>query len=402
MDLRFTPEEIAFRDEVRAFMQSALPKSIRSKMIEGQRLGKEDLVAWQRILNAKGWAVPHWPQEWGGTDWGPVKTYLFRDEMQQAPAPEPLPFGVSMVGPVIIAFGNEAQKKRYLPRIANLDDWWAQGFSEPGAGSDLASLRTTARRDGEHYIVNGQKTWTTLAQYADWIFCLVRTDAAAKKQEGISFLLIDMKTPGITVRPIQTIDGGYEVNEVFFDDVKVPAENLVGEENKGWNYAKFLLGNERTGIARIGISKSRIRRLKELAALEQAGGRPLLADERFRAKIAAVEIELKALEMTQLRVVAAERHRGGSNKPDPASSILKIKGSEIQQTITELLLEVVGPYALPDQIPHADTERWNEPPVGPDWAGTLAPAYFNYRKTSIYGGSNEIQKQIIAKAILGL
>ena len=314
MDLRFTPEEIAFRDEVRAFMQSALPKSTRTKMIEGQRLGKEDLVAWQRILNAKGWAVPHWPKQWGGTGWGPVQIYLFRDEMQQAPAPEPLPFGVNMVGPVIIAFGNEAQKKHYLPRIANLDDWWAQGFSEPGAGSDLASLRTTARRDGNHYIVNGQKTWTTLAQYADWIFCLVRTDPAAKKQEGISFLLIDMKTPGITVRPIQTIDGGYEVNEVFFDDVKVPAENLVGEENKGWNYAKFLLGNERTGIARVGISKSRIRRLKELAALEQSAGKPLLADPRFRAKIAAVEIELKALEMTQLRVVAAERNRSGKQQ----------------------------------------------------------------------------------------
>ena len=402
MDLRFTPEEIAFRDEVRAFIKSALPKSIRAKMIEGQRLAKEDLVAWQRILNAKGWAVPHWPKQWGGTGWGQVQIYLFRDEMQQAPAPEPLPFGANMVGPVIIAFGNEAQKKRYLPRIANLDDWWAQGFSEPGAGSDLASLRTTARRDGNHYIVNGQKTWTTLAQYADWIFCLVRTDPAAKKQEGISFLLIDMKTPGITVRPIQTIDGAYEVNEVFFDDVKVPVENLVGEENKGWNYAKFLLGNERSGIARVGISKSRIRRLKELAALERSAGKPLLADPRFRAKIAAVEIELKALEMTQLRVVAAERNRGGSNKPDPASSILKIKGSEIQQTITELLLEVVGPYALPDQVPHDDSERWNEPPIGPDWAGPLAPQYFNYRKTSIYGGSNEIQKNIIAKAILGL
>ncbi len=402
MDLRFTPEENAFRAEVRAFMKEKLPPAIRTKMIEGQHLGKEDLVAWQRILNAKGWAVPHWPKEWGGTDWGPVEIYLFRDEMQQAPAPEPLPFGVNMVGPVIIAFGNETQKKRYLPRIANLDDWWAQGFSEPGAGSDLASLRTTARRDGDHYIVNGQKTWTTLAQYADWIFCLVRTDPVAKKQAGISFLLIDMKTPGITVRPIQTIDGGYEVNEVFFDDVKVAAENLVGEENKGWNYAKFLLGNERSGIARVGISKSRIRRLKELAALELSAGKPLIADERFRAKIAAVEIELKALEMTQLRVVAAERSRNGNNKPDPASSILKIKGSEIQQTITELLLEVVGPYALPDQTPHDDDERWNEPPVGPEWAGPLAPPYFNYRKTSIYGGSNEIQKNIIAKAILGL
>jgi pimeloyl-CoA dehydrogenase large subunit len=402
MDLRFTPEELAFRDEVRAFFRANLPESIRTKLVAGKHLAKDDIVTWQRTLNKKGWAVANWPVERGGTGWTPVQQYIFQEELQLTPAPQPLGFGVTMVGPVMIAFGSEEQKKRFLPRIANLDDWWCQGFSEPGAGSDLASLMTQAKRDGDHYIVNGQKTWTTLAQFADWIFCLVRTDPAAKKQEGISFLLIDMKSPGITVRPIQTIDGGHEVNEVFFDDVRVPAGNLVGEENKGWNYAKFLLGNERTGIARIGISKSRIRRLKELAAIEQAGGKPLLADERFRAKIAAVEIELKALEMTQLRVVAAERHRSGSNKPDPASSILKIKGSEIQQTITELLLEVVGPYALPDQIPHADTERWNEPPVGPDWAGTLAPAYFNYRKTSIYGGSNEIQKQIIAKAILGL
>src|SRR5271163_18404 len=402
MDLRFTPEEIAFRDEVRTFFHGNLPDGIRTKLVEGKHLAKDDIISWQRILNKRGWAVANWPVQWGGTGWTAVQQYIFQDELQQTPAPQPLGFGVTMVGPVMIAFGSEAQKRRFLPRIANLDDWWCQGFSEPGAGSDLASLRTQAKRDGDHYIVNGQKTWTTLAQFADWIFCLMRTDPAAKKQEGISFLLIDMRTPGITVRPIQTIDGGYEVNEVFFDDVKVPAENLVGEENKGWNYAKFLLGNERSGIARVGISKSRIRRLKELAALEQANGKPLLADERFRAKIAAVEIELKALEMTQLRVVAAERQRDGKDKPDPASSILKIKGSEIQQAITELLLEVVGPYALPDQIPHADTERWNEPPVGPDWAGPLAPQYFNYRKTSIYGGSNEIQKQIIAKAILGL
>ncbi|MGB7098458.1 MAG: pimeloyl-CoA dehydrogenase large subunit [Xanthobacteraceae bacterium] len=399
MDLRFTPEETAFRDEVRAFMKEKLPAAIRNKLIEGRRLGKDDLVDWQRILNAKGWAVPHWPKEWGGTGWGPVEIYLFRDEMQQAPAPEPLPFGVNMLGPVLIAFGSDEQKKKFLPRIANLDDWWCQGFSEPGSGSDLASLKTSAKRVDGHYVVNGQKTWTTLAQYADWIFCLVRTDPAVKKQEGISFLMIDMKTPGITVRPIQTIDGGHEVNEVFFDDVKVPAENLIGQENKGWDYAKFLLGNERTGIARIGASKARIRRLKELAGLEQAGGKPLMADERFRAKIIAVEVELKALEMTELRVVAA---RSKSNKPDPASSILKIKGSEIQQSITELLLEVVGPYALPDQTPHDESERWNEPPIGPDWAGPLAPQYFNYRKTTIYGGSNEIQKNIIAKAILGL
>ncbi|HEX2653685.1 MAG TPA: pimeloyl-CoA dehydrogenase large subunit [Xanthobacteraceae bacterium] len=401
MDLRFTPEEIAFRDEVRAFMRSALPDTIRNKLTEGRRLAKNDIVTWQRILNAKGWAVPHWPVEWGGTGWTPVQQYLFLDEMQQAPAPQPLQFGVNMVGPVIIAFGSEAQKRRFLPRIANIDDWWCQGFSEPGAGSDLASLKTSAKRDGDYYVVNGQKTWTTLAQYADWIFCLVRTDATAKKQEGISFLLIDMKTPGVMVRPIVTVDGGREVNEVFFDDVRVPIENLIGEENKGWNYAKFLLGNERTGIARIGISKERIKRLKQLAALERAGDRALIEDERFAAKIAAIEVELKALEMTQLRVVAAERN-GHDNKPDPKSSILKIKGSEIQQAITELLLEVVGPYALPYQPEYLEDDRWNEPPVGPEWSPALAPAYFNMRKVSIYGGANEIQKNIIAKAILGL
>jgi len=401
MDLRFTPEELAFRDEVRTFMRTALPADIRSKLVEGRRLKKDDLVVWQRILNAKGWAAPHWPAEWGGRNWTPTEHYIFLEELQQAPAPPPLAFGVTMVGPVIIAFGSDAQKKRFLPRIANLDDWWCQGFSEPGSGSDLASLKTSAKRVNGNYVINGQKTWTTTAQYADWIFCLVRTNPATKKQEGISFILIDMKTPGVTVRPIVTIDGGREVNEVFFDDVKVPAENLVGQENKGWDYAKFLLGNERTGIARVGMSKERIRRLRELAALERADERPLIEDERFRAKIAAVEVELKALEMTQLRVVAAERNRKG-NRPDPASSILKIKGSEIQQTISELLLEVVGPYALPYQPEYLDEERWNEPPVGPDWAPSLAPTYFNMRKVSIYGGTNEIQKNIIAKAILGL
>jgi pimeloyl-CoA dehydrogenase large subunit len=402
MDLRFTADELTFRDEVRTFMRTALPAEIRRKLVEGRRLKKDDLVVWQRILNAKGWAVPHWPAEWGGRDWTPTQHYIFLEELQQAPAPPPLGFGVTMVGPVIIAFGSETQKKRFLPRIANLDDWWCQGFSEPGSGSDLASLKTSAKRDGAEYVVNGQKTWTTTAQHADWIFCLVRTDpTAAKRQEGISFLLMDMKSPGITVRPIVTIDGGAEVNEVFFDDVRVPSENLVGQENKGWDYAKFLLGNERTGIARVGMSKERIRRLRELATLERADDRPLIEDERFRAKIAAVEVELKALEMTQLRVVAAERTRKG-NKPDPASSILKIKGSEIQQTISELLLEVVGPYALPYQPEYLDDERWNEPPVGPDWAPSLAPTYFNMRKVSIYGGTNEIQKNIIAKAILGL
>jgi pimeloyl-CoA dehydrogenase large subunit len=402
MDLRFTDEELKFRDEVRTFFKENLPPAIREKLKEGRHTSKDELVEWTRILNKKGWAVSHWPKEYGGTGWTPVQQYIFLDELQQAPAPSPLPFGVSMVGPVIYTFGSDAQKKQFLPRIANLDDWWCQGFSEPGAGSDLASLKTKAERDGDHYVINGQKTWTTLAQHADWIFVLARTDmSAAKKQEGISFILIDMKTPGITVRPIITIDGSAEVNEVFFDDVRVPVENRVGEENKGWDYAKFLLGNERVGIARVGVSKERLRRIRELASAQMDHGRPLIEVPRFREKLVAIEIELKALEMTQLRVVAAEAKRT-KGKPDPASSILKIKGSEIQQATTELLMEVVGPYALPYRQEHEEEEGWNEPPVGPDWASTIAPTYFNTRKVSIYGGSNEIQKNIIAKAILGL
>ncbi len=399
MDLKFSEEERAFREEVRSFVSSALPDDISRKMIEGLSLSKDDIVAWQRILNNKGWAVPSWPVEWGGPGWNAIRTYIFYEELQAAPAPLPLPFGVQMVGPVIYTFGNEEQKRRFLPRIANIDDWWCQGFSEPGAGSDLASLRTSARREGDHYVVNGQKTWTTLAQYADWIFCLVRTDAKAeKRQQGISFLLIDMRTPGITVHPIKTIDGGQEINEVFFDDVKVPVENLVGEENRGWDYAKFLLGNERSGIARVGLSKERIRRIKELASLEQDGRGRLIDQTRFRERLAEVEVELKALEITQLRVVAAEAKRG-KGKPDPASSILKIKGSQIQQATTELMMEIAGPFAMP--FAEERGEGANEPPVRPDWAASIAPTYFNWRKISIYGGTNEIQKNIIAKAILG-
>ena len=399
MDLSFTPEENAFRDEVRTFFKENLPKDIRDKLVAGLHATKEDMIRWTRILNKKGWAVPHWPVEYGGTGWTPVQQYIFLEEQMLAPAPQMLAFGVSMVGPVIYTFGSEEQKKKYLPAIANLDTWWSQGFSEPGAGSDLAGLRTTARREGDFYIVNGQKTWTTLGQHGDMIFMLVRTDPNAKKQEGISFLLIDMKSPGITVKPIITIEGGHEVNEVFFDDVKVPVENLVGKENKGWDYAKFLLGNERVGIARVGASKERIRRIKQLASAELDGDTPLIENQRFREKLASIEVELKALEMTQLRVVAAERTRE-KGKPDPASSILKIKGSELQQAITELALEVAGPYIAPYRQETHD--GWNEPPAGPEWASPLAPAYFNYRKVSIYGGSNEIQKNIIAKAILGL
>ncbi len=397
MNLSFTPEETAFRERMREFFTTEIPLSIREHIQRGEHVPRADQVRAQQIMNAAGLAVPHWPAAWGGQDWTPVQIYIWQDEMQQACVPPPLGFNANMVGPVIAQFGSEAQKQQFLPATANLDIWWCQGFSEPGAGSDLASLRTSAVRDGDHYVVNGQKTWTTLAQYADWIFCLCRTDPAAKKQQGISFILIDMKTPGITVRPIVTIDGGREVNEVFFDDVRVPVENLVGEENKGWNYAKFLLGNERTGIARVGVSKARIRRIKQLAALERVGDLPLIDEPHFREKIAAVEVELKALEMTQLRVVADE-HKREKGKPNPASSILKLKGSEIQQATTELLMDVVGPYVLP----YDDSEDGsNEPPVGPDYAAEAAPTYFNWRKISIYGGSNEIQRNIVAKAILG-
>jgi pimeloyl-CoA dehydrogenase large subunit len=402
MDLNLSPEETAFRDEVRAFIKAELSPETQQKMILGREIGKHDFVEWQRKLDEKGWAVPHWPAEYGGKNWSPMQEYIFLDELQQAPAPSPLPFNVSMVGPVIATFGSEDQKKKFLPDTASLKIWWCQGFSEPGAGSDLAGLKTTARREGDFYIINGQKTWTTLAQYADWIFVLARTNPQAeKKQQGISFILVDMKTPGVTVRPIQLIDGGREVNEVWFDEVKVPAENLVGEENRGWDYAKFLLGNERMGIARIGISKQRIRRIKELATLERYGDTQLLDQPWFREKLANVEIELKALEITQLRVVAEARKRGKHGVPDPNSSILKIKGSELQQATTELMMDVVGPYIVPFPESMDDEDRGNQPPIGPDYAASAAPSYFNNRKVTIYGGSNEIQRGIIAKAILG-
>ncbi|MEY9981457.1 pimeloyl-CoA dehydrogenase large subunit [Bradyrhizobium yuanmingense] len=395
MNLAFTNEERAFREEVHQFLDETVPPEMRRKLVEGAQLCKSEMVAWWRMLNNKGWCVSHWPKEHGGTGWSPVQHYIFREELQMYPAPVPLAFGVAMVGPVIYTFGSEAQKKHFLPRIANMDDWWCQGFSEPGSGSDLASLKTKADRRGAKYVINGQKTWTTLAQYADMIFCLCRTDPIAKKQAGISFILVDMRSKGVTVRPIQTIDGGYEVNEVFFDDVEVPLENLVGEENKGWHYAKFLLANERTGIARVGVSKERLRRIKELASKFMSGGRPLLEDPAFRERLAVCEVELKALELTQLRVVAGESNHD-KGMPNPASSVLKIKGSEIQQTTTELLMEVIGPFAAP-YCEHPDSS--NE---ATDWTAQIAQSYFNNRKVSIYGGSNEIQRNIISKAVLGL
>ena len=398
MDLRFTPEEIAFREEARRFFRTEIPAEIRAKVSEGRTLKREDYVASQRILDAKGWAATGWPVEHGGQPWTPVQRYIFMEELMQAAVPLPLQFNIHMVGPVIATFGSEAQKKRFLPRARSLEDWWCQGFSEPGAGSDLAALKTRAVREGDHYVVDGQKTWTTLGQYADWIFCLVRTDPAAKKQQGISFLLIDMKSPGVTVRPIITIDGRHEVNEVFFDAVRVPVENLVGEENRGWDYAKFLLANERAGIARIGMSKERLARVKRLARSTPAGEGAMWDDADFRARVAAVEIELKALEMTQLRVVAAQATRDPA-RPDPASSILKIKGSELQQATTELLLELAGP-AAPAQ--RGEGVAPNDLETLAAWADMAAPVYFNTRKVTIYGGSNEIQHNVIAKAILGL
>lgn len=397
MDLRFNDEEQAFRQEVRSFIDAQLPAATREHLAAGLGPTREMTVDWQRKLNTRGWAVPHWAPAWGGQPWSAIKRFILSEEMQSAPAPAPLGFNVAMCGPVIIAFGTEAQKQRFLPRMANLDDWWCQGFSEPGAGSDLASLRCAARREGDSYVVNGQKTWTTSAQYANWIFLLVRTDPDnPKAQEGISFLLVDMLTPGITVRPIVTIDGGREVNEVFFDDVRVPAENLVGTENRGWDCAKFLLSNERTGQARVGASKERLRHLRTLAAGAPGnGGGKLIDDMRFRTRLTDIEVQLKALEMTTLRVLADENRQLKERKPNPASSVLKIRGTEIQQAISELYVMAAGPYGMA-------AGDAGEADALPEWTALAQATYFNWRKQSIYGGSNEIQKNIMAKAFLGL
>ena len=398
MDLRFTDEEKAFRQEVRSFMRSEIPAEIRRKLADGQEIEREELVRCQRILNAQGWAVPRWPVEWGGQPWTPIQQYIFLEELQTNSVPQPLQFNCDMVGPVIARFGSDEQKRRFLPRAANLDDWWCQGFSEPGAGSDLASLRCRAVRDGDHYIVSGQKTWTTLAQHADWMFTLVRTDPAAKKQEGISFLLIDMKSPGVVVRPIITVDGRHEVNEVFFDDVKVPVANLVGEENKGWDYAKFLLGHERTGIARIGITKQRLARVKRIAKATPAGEGTVWDSPAFRARAALAEVELKALEITQMRIVSQTAPGGANNA---MASMLKIKGSELQQTATELLMEAAGPHGIVFMDRLAENGS-NDPLAELEWASLATQNYFNTRKVTIFGGSNEIQRNIIAKSLLGL
>lgn len=399
MDIALEDDEIAFAGQMREFFTTQVPEEIRAKGARGEHVSAEDMRTTQRILNAHGLATPHWPAEWGGRDWTPVQRHIWSEQMALAHVPPPIPFNTAMVGPVIATFGSQEQKERFLPATANADIWWSQGFSEPNAGSDLASLKTSAVRDGDHYVVNGQKTWTTLAQHADWIFALVRTDPTAKKQQGISFLLIDQRSPGVTVRPIHLIDGGYEVNEVFFDDVRVPADQLVGEENRGWDYAKFLLGNERTNVAGVGMIKARIRRIKRLAAATPGpGGTPVLDDPLFRARLTTLEVELTALEMTTMRVLAREA-RVGHGKPDPLSSVLKIKGTVLQQQATELLVDVVGPAAVPYR-PSVDLEEgFGEIPEG---ALDAFPTYFNWRKASIYGGSNEVQRGIIAKAILKL
>jgi len=399
MDLNFTAAELAFRDEVRQFMRDQLPSDIAERVRNGLAVRADDYTRWQKILHARGWGGPGWPTQFGGPDWGPVHIHIYEEEAAAAGAPRTIPFGLKMVAPVIMAFGSPAQQQRFLPRILSGEDWWCQGYSEPGAGSDLASLKTRAERQGDHYLVNGQKTWNTLGQYADWIFCLVRTDPnAPKQQQGISFLLIDMKTPGITVRPIITMDGAHEVNEVWFENVKVPVENRVGEENKGWTYAKFLLGHERTNIAGVGASKRELSRLKSIASKEVKNGRPLIEDPLFAARLAQVEIDLMALEITNLRALSAETEK---RAPGPEASILKIKGTEVQQALSELMMYAVGPYALP--FGRVSTEEGDLQSVaGPDYAAPLAATYCNVRKVTIYGGSNEIQRNIISQMILGL
>ena len=399
MDLSYTAGEQAFRDEVREWLAKRLSKRLSTKVRKAQRLTKADYDEWHTLLAERGWMAWHWPVEHGGTGWTPVEKHIFEEEMVAAGAPRIVPFGVNMLGPVLIRYGTEKQKDTYLPRILSGEDWWAQGYSEPGAGSDLASLKTRAVREGDHYIVNGQKTWTTLAHFANRIFCLVRTDPdAPKRQQGISFLLIDMDSPGIEVRPIYTLEGEHDVNEVFFTDVRVPVENLVGEENDGWTVAKYLLNYERTGIAGVAYSKQALAGLKRIAGTERKDGRALAEDPYFAARMARLEIDLMAMEIFNLRVVAAA---GMGKLPGAESSLLKIKGTQVQQEATDLMRRAGGPYAMPD-LPEAFDEGWNGEAPGPDYALPLARSYFNMRKASIYGGSNEIQRNIVAKHLLGL
>jgi alkylation response protein AidB-like acyl-CoA dehydrogenase len=398
MDLTYSAEERAFQAEVRAFVENEFPAELKHKIANSEVVERDDYVKWHKILHAKGWVAPAWPTEIGGCGWNVMQRHIFSEELARVGAPRVMPFGVSMVGPVIANFGNAEQKAKYLPPILSCDDWWCQGYSEPGAGSDLASLSTKAVRDGDHYIVNGTKTWTSFAHYANKMFCLVRTDPEVKPQEGISFLLIDMEQPGVEVTPIVTLSGGNDVNTVFLTDVKVPVEDLVGEENKGWTYAKFLLGNERFGIAGVAASKARVEKLKNIAETERQDGQRLIDDSAFSNKIADMETQLMALEYTERRYLM-EVAGGGEVGAKP--SLLKIRGTDIQQDVSEMLSQAVGYYAHPFTVSMTE-KRSNLPPVGPRYAQSAALNYFDMRKTSIYGGSNEIQRGIMAKMVLGL
>ena len=398
MELAFTKDELAFQNEVRQFITDNLPKDVAEKVRLGHAVAREDHLAWQRTLNDKGWAAPNWPKEYGGPGWSPTEKYIFDLTYNEFNVPATIKMGVDLVGPVIYTFGRPDQKQLHLPRILNTEHWWCQGYSEPGSGSDLSSLSTKAERDGDHYIVNGTKTWTTLAHWANWIFCLVRTNKDAKQQEGISFLLIDMDTPGIEINPIISIDNAHHLNMVHFTDAKVPVENRIGEENMGWTYAKYLLGNERMTIAEVGSSKRKLQQLKDIAAAEVSDGGALAEVSTFASKVAAAEIDLLSLENTNLRYLAQE----AEGKPvGPEASMLKVKGSEIRQRLTELQVEAIGYYALATD-PWRDDEGRNEPSIGPEYGGVPMGDYLFSRAASIYGGSNEIQRGIMAKMVLGL
>ena len=396
MNLTWTPQERRFRDEVRAFAEAKLPEDIRGKVLRHQRLERDDYVRWHNILADQGWGAPSWSVEHGGTGWNALQRLIFEVECFKAGAPRLLPFGLSMIGPVLMKYGSAEQQARFLPRIPRVEVWWCQGYSEPGSGSDLASLKTRAERDGDGYVVNGQKTWTTLAQYADWMFCLARTDPDARAQRGISMLLLDMRDPGVTVRPIRTLDGGHDVNEVWLENVRVPAANLVGEENQGWTYAKYLLGHERTGIAGLGHCHRELGILKRMAENARSHGRPLLADGRMRDRISRIEVDIMALEMLLLRVASSN-----DGSPGPEASVLKIRGSEIQQDLAMLQMEVAGPDAWPYDPDWMYADAAFHGP-GPEMAAAAGAGYADMRKTSIYGGTTEVQKGIIARQVLGL
>ena len=396
MNLTWTPQERQFREAVRAFAAAKLPQDIRDKVLRHQRLERDDYVRWHNILADQGWGAPNWPVEYGGTGWNALQRLIFEVECFKAGAPRLLPFGLSMIGPVLMKYGSADQKARLLPRMIRVEDWWCQGYSEPGSGSDLASLKTRAVRDGDDYVVNGQKTWTTLAQYADWMFCLVRTDPDARAQRGISMLLLDMRAPGVTVRPIRTLDGGHDVNEVWLENVRVPVANLVGEENQGWTYAKYLLGHERTGIAGLGHCHRELGILKDMASRAQLRGRPLLQNSRMRDRISRIEVDIMALEMLLLRVAASN-----DGTPGPEASVLKIRGSEIQQDLAMLQMEVAGPDAWPYDPDWMVAGNDLHGP-GPEMAAAAGAGYADMRKTSIYGGTTEVQKGIIARLVLGV